>query len=141
MAFQADSLIPARFLILLANLIILILALWTRDGNVVASLPYEFEEEEYYFKDKELIVGLSLGIAFIGVEFIGFFSGISMFKPSIGLLSIFLHGLSCVLTSQWLIHSWQASSYWLIFGAFSILPAAVESINMICILTGAIKEL
>uniref|UniRef100_T1HE65 Transmembrane protein 107 n=1 Tax=Rhodnius prolixus TaxID=13249 RepID=T1HE65_RHOPR len=85
-AFSADTIVPARFLTLLANLIILILSLWSRESNVLASLPIEFEEDDYNSVHKELTIGLSVGIALIGIEFIGFFSGITMFKNSISLL-------------------------------------------------------
>uniref|UniRef100_A0A0A9YYQ3 Transmembrane protein 107 n=1 Tax=Lygus hesperus TaxID=30085 RepID=A0A0A9YYQ3_LYGHE len=139
-SFSPDSLVPARFLTLLANLIILILALWSRDGNVTASLPVGFEEDEYYSKDKEITVGLSLGITAIAIELLGFFSGISMFRTSISLFSIFLHGLACLATSQWLLQSWHSSTYWLIFMVCSLLPATIEAVTIVGSFIGSSKE-
>ncbi|KAL1137776.1 hypothetical protein AAG570_009472 [Ranatra chinensis] len=140
-AFSSDSLVPARFLILLANLIILILALWSRDGNVTVSLPFEFEEEEYRNVDQELTVALSLGIVLISTELIGFLSGLSMFKPSINLLSIFSHGFASFVLAQWLIHPWPLSTYWIIFGSCFVLPFITEIITIAKVLYGKIRDI
>ncbi|KAK9502099.1 hypothetical protein O3M35_012693 [Rhynocoris fuscipes] len=64
-----------------------------------------------------------------------------MFKNSISLMSIFLHGLACLSTTQWLLHSWQISSYWIIFLICIFIPATVETITIICSFVGPNKDL
>ncbi|KAK2510973.1 hypothetical protein Q9966_016768 [Columba livia] len=41
------SLVPARFLILTAHLVILVVLVWGREPHVLASLPLEFSAEEH----------------------------------------------------------------------------------------------
>lgn len=123
---NADSLIPTRFLVLLAHLSISIVILWSRDANVLACLPYDYKEDDYYAKDQQLMIGLILALALIGIELIGFLSGTSMFFPSVATLSIGCHFCACVLLSYLFMDSWDCTMYWWIFVFSSILPGIVE---------------
>lgn len=51
-----------------------------QDDNIKACLPYEHTADEYSAKDTELVVGLSLSIAFIVIEMMTFGTGLTMFS-------------------------------------------------------------
>ncbi|XP_075238060.1 transmembrane protein 107-like [Lycorma delicatula] len=124
----ADGLIPARFLTLLAHLTILIVTLWARDEIVVSCLPYDYNGNDYGIKITEMIIGLSLAIGFIGIELIGFMSGLSMFMPSASVFSIGCHSTASILLSYALFDEWDCSLYWWIFAMCSLPPGLFEII-------------
>uniref|UniRef100_A0A1B6CPB6 Transmembrane protein 107 n=1 Tax=Clastoptera arizonana TaxID=38151 RepID=A0A1B6CPB6_9HEMI len=121
-----NNLIPARFLILLSHLTISIIILWSRDGNVKACLPYDYENEEYTKRDFQLLIGLCLAIGFIGFELLAFISGISMFMPTVSILSIICHASASILLSKSLLDEWDCRIYWWIFTFCSIIPFILE---------------
>eukprot|EP00042_Codosiga_hollandica_P018746 m.55688 g.55688 ORF g.55688 m.55688 type:complete len:91 (-) comp48901_c0_seq2:135-407(-) len=73
-------LLPVRFLLILANTVLIILLLLDRKASVQACLPEVYTQSEYDTKDTALIVGLSLSLACITVELFSFFTGISTFN-------------------------------------------------------------
>ncbi|KAA8591638.1 hypothetical protein FQN60_017012 [Etheostoma spectabile] len=83
-----SSLVPARFLTITAHLVIVITIFWSRDNNVKACLPLDFTQEQYDDEDRKLVVALAVTLGLFAIELAGFFSGVSMFNCSQGLLCI-----------------------------------------------------
>ncbi|XP_077998404.1 transmembrane protein 107-like [Glandiceps talaboti] len=129
-----NSLLPARFLSMIAHLVIAITILWARDANVKACLPYTYTEGEYSARDTELIVGLSLTIAFLGIEIIGFMSGTSMFIHSQNMISIGAHASGAISLSFYLFEEWPCHIFWWIFGFCSAFPFLTEIVVLIGVL-------
>ncbi|XP_029360696.1 transmembrane protein 107 like isoform X4 [Echeneis naucrates] len=66
-----SSLVPARFLTIIAHLVIVITIFWSRENNVKASLPLEFTQEEYDYEDRSVLpafVEILLFIAVFGLK-------------------------------------------------------------------------
>ena len=131
---HASGLVPTRFLTLIAHLLLTITILISREENVKACLPFEYTENQYERKDVELSVGLSVAIGLLGIELLGFFSGISMFSPSVVLLSITAHASASVSLAYFCLDVWDCNLYWWIFGFCCVLPALAEMILMIGVL-------
>ncbi|XP_067144809.1 transmembrane protein 107-like [Centruroides vittatus] len=131
---QISGLVPARFLTIISHLVMLITILWARDENVKACLPWTYTEEEYNHKDNQLIVGLSLAILFVGIELIGFLSGITMFFPTQSLLSIVTHSSATIALAYFITDIWDCDLYWWIFGFCSALPVFSEILVLIGVL-------
>ncbi|XP_054288944.1 transmembrane protein 107-like [Macrosteles quadrilineatus] len=128
-----ESLIPARFLILLAHMTICLVTLSYMNGNIKTCLPEEYEESDYDTESFHFRLGLYLGLGLIAIEFLGFLSGTSMFLPSVATLSVGCHASACVLMSQSLLDDWSCHSYWWIFFFCSLIPGLVElavAVNM-----------
>ncbi|KAI4880593.1 hypothetical protein NFI96_012199 [Prochilodus magdalenae] len=87
-----SSLVPARFLTVIAHLVIVIAIFWSRENSVKACLPLDYTNEEYSLEDTRLVVGLSVTLGLFAVELAGFFSGVSMFNNNQGLLCILPSG-------------------------------------------------
>ncbi|KAE8747546.1 hypothetical protein FOCC_FOCC005707 [Frankliniella occidentalis] len=121
-----NRLVPTRFLTLIAHFTIAVIALWAKDENVKASLPVDHTVNDFNAKAYEMTVGLSLAIAFIGLELIGFLSGVSFFMPFISLISIAAHSSATVLLAHFLFDVWNCEVYWWIFTLCSALPATLE---------------
>ncbi|XP_041916818.1 transmembrane protein 107-like isoform X3 [Alosa pseudoharengus] len=121
-----SSLVPARFLTLIAHLVIVITIFWSRENNVRASLPLQFTKEEYDQEDTRLVIGLSVTLGLFFIELSGFFSGVSMFNSSQGLLSIGCHASASVALLFFLFEQWTCDIYWWIFAFCSVFPALVE---------------
>uniref|UniRef100_A0A3B3D700 Transmembrane protein 107 n=1 Tax=Oryzias melastigma TaxID=30732 RepID=A0A3B3D700_ORYME len=74
---------------------------------IIACLPLEFTQEQYDTEDRKLVVALSVTLGLFAVELAGFFSGVSMFNSSQGLLTTGAHARASV----------ACDIYWWIFAA------------------------
>uniref|UniRef100_A0A8C5RB50 Transmembrane protein 107 n=1 Tax=Laticauda laticaudata TaxID=8630 RepID=A0A8C5RB50_LATLA len=121
-----SGLVPSRFLVLTAHLVIVITIFWSRENNVRASLPLQCTPEEYARRDTEMVVALSVTLGLFVVELAGFLSGVSMFNNVQSLLSTLAHASAGVTLLFFLFEQWDGSLYWWIFAFCSALPAVVE---------------
>ncbi|XP_077454844.1 transmembrane protein 107-like isoform X2 [Stigmatopora argus] len=121
-----SSLVPARFLTIVAHLLIVIIIFQTREYNVEACLPLEFTQEQYNSEDIKLVIALSVTLVLFAIELAGFFSGVSMFNTNQGLLSLTVHCGASVSLSHFVFEKWECWTYWIIFAPCSVLPAVME---------------
>ncbi|XP_051922194.1 transmembrane protein 107 like isoform X2 [Hippocampus zosterae] len=128
-----SSLVPARFLTIIAHLVIVITIFWTREYNVKACLPLEFTQEQYNSEDLKLVVALSITLGLFAIELAGFFSGVSMFNGSQGLLSTGAHASGSVALVFFLFEQWDCAVYWWILAFCSVLPALMEILLLIAV--------
>ncbi|XP_069502567.1 transmembrane protein 107 isoform X2 [Ambystoma mexicanum] len=128
-----SSLVPSRFLTLLAHLVIVITIFWSRENNVLACLPVTYTPEQFTSKDTELIVALSITLGLFVVELAGFLSGVSMFNNTQSLISLVAHSSASVCLSFFVFEKWECFTYWYIFGFCSVLPAFIEVILFIAV--------
>uniref|UniRef100_UPI00358E0473 transmembrane protein 107-like n=1 Tax=Myxine glutinosa TaxID=7769 RepID=UPI00358E0473 len=122
----ADSVIPGRFLTAISHLAILVVILWSKEDNVLASLPLEHKQEEFHRVDSQLTVGLWLSMALLSIELLGFFIGASMFHMSQSLLSLCAHTCASISLSLFVTRSWDSCTFWFIFAFCSAFPATTE---------------
>ena len=116
---------------MIAHLILCISVLLSRDANVKACLPFDYSDDDYSRKDTELAAGLSVAIALLFIEYLGFLSGLTMFSSSVALLSIMTHATASVAMGYFALDVWDCNLYWWIFAFCSALPALVEIFVMI----------
>lgn len=120
------GLVVSRFLSLLAHFVVTVIIFLSKDANVKACLPLQYTESEFSTKDMELIVGLSLSLVFLGVEFGGFIGGCSMFNGSASMLSIAAHSSAAISLSIFVIEEWDCDKFWYVFGFCSAFPVVIE---------------
>ncbi|XP_044856045.1 transmembrane protein 107 isoform X2 [Mauremys mutica] len=121
-----SGLVPARFLTLTAHLVIVITIFWSRDKNVLASLPLQYSPQQYQRQDLELVVALAVTLGLFAVELAGFLAGVSMFNKTQSLLSLAAHCSASVSLSFFVVERWESATYWYILAFCSALPAAFE---------------
>ncbi|KAK3737163.1 hypothetical protein RRG08_016467 [Elysia crispata] len=131
---QSTGLVPARFLTIIAHLVLVIVIFWTREENIRACLPEDYTSSEYDDKDLEMLIGLSITLAFFLVELIGFMGGITMFMNFQGLISTVAHSAAAITLSYFLFDQWPCEWYWYVFGFCSAFPAIMELIYIIGIM-------
>ncbi|CAH1776241.1 unnamed protein product [Owenia fusiformis] len=129
-----SGLVPARFLTLTAHLILVIVILWSREENVKSCLPLTYTQDEYTFKDNQLIIGLSVALGLFVLELVGFFGGFSTFMPSQAMISTAAHASGAVAMSFFIFDLWECDTYWWIFGFCSAFPALTEIIVLLGVL-------
>uniref|UniRef100_A0A674MXZ7 Transmembrane protein 107 n=1 Tax=Takifugu rubripes TaxID=31033 RepID=A0A674MXZ7_TAKRU len=110
-----NSLVPARFLTITAHLVIVITIFWSRENNVKACLPLDFTQEQYDSEDKKLVTALAITIGMFVIELAGFFTGVSMFNCTQGLLSLAVHCSASVSLSFFVFEKWECWTYWVVF--------------------------
>ncbi|XP_052081866.1 transmembrane protein 107-like isoform X1 [Mytilus californianus] len=130
---RISGLVPARFLTIVAHLVIVIVLFWSKEENIKQCLPSSYTQSEYDEKDTQMIIGLSVALGLFGIELIGFIGGISMFLPMQSMLSIAAHSGAAVALSYFIFRSWPCYRYWYIFSFSSALPAFTEICVMILI--------
>lgn len=128
---QVAGLVPARFLTIIAHLIIVIVIFWSREENVLMCLPERYTDSEKDEKDTQMIIALSVTLGLFLFELIGFMGGITMFLPFQSLLSTVAHTGAAVALSYFLFDSWPCDWYWWIFGFCSAFPAFTEILTII----------
>uniref|UniRef100_A0A8K9X1G5 Transmembrane protein 107 n=1 Tax=Oncorhynchus mykiss TaxID=8022 RepID=A0A8K9X1G5_ONCMY len=89
-----SSLVPARFLTLTAHLVIVILV------TVIVLIG------------PQLVVALPVTMGLFAIELAGFFSGVSMFNCTQGLLSTAAHASASVALLFFLFEQWACEIYW-----------------------------
>uniref|UniRef100_A0A8C7M6P0 Transmembrane protein 107 n=1 Tax=Oncorhynchus mykiss TaxID=8022 RepID=A0A8C7M6P0_ONCMY len=110
-----SSLVPARFLTLTAHLVIVILV------TVIVLIG------------PQLVVALPVTMGLFAIELAGFFSGVSMFNCTQGLLSLAVHCSASISLSFFVFQRWECWTYWVIFAFCSVLPAFVEILLFIAV--------
>lgn len=128
---RISGLVPARFLTIIAHLVIVIILFWSKDENIKQCLPSTYTQSQYDQKDTEMIIGLSVALGLFGIELIGFIGGISMFLPMQSMLSCAAHASGAVALVYYLFQYWPCYYYWYIFGFCSAFPGFMELLTML----------
>ncbi|KAK6176195.1 hypothetical protein SNE40_014524 [Patella caerulea] len=131
---KISGLVPARFLTIIAHLVIVIVIFWSKGENILMCLPEDYSSDEYSLKDMQLTIGLSVTLGLFFLELLGFIGGITMFMPFQSLLSTCAHSSAAVVLSYFLFDAWPCDWYWYVFGFCSAFPAVTELITIIGVL-------
>jgi len=126
------ALIPARFLTLTAHAVLLITLLWSRQTSVDVCVSSSLSSSTSATSGTDtVVVALSLGLASAAIEFLGFFSGVTTFFPTVSLLSFVAHSSASIGLSLVVYEDLPCSSLWIILAFCSLLPAFVEIIVVV----------
>uniref|UniRef100_A0A3B3D773 Transmembrane protein 107 n=1 Tax=Oryzias melastigma TaxID=30732 RepID=A0A3B3D773_ORYME len=89
---------------------------------IIACLPLEFTQEQYDTEDRKLVVALSVTLGLFAVELAGFFSGVSMFNSSQGLLTTGAHARASVACDiyWWIFAGYVLSAFLLFIAVFGL---------------------
>ena len=106
MLSTADTLVPARFLVMTSHFMATIMVAWTMDGNIRAAMPLgDLTHYELYQVSLWLAIGLSW-FCFL-TESIGLFSGITLFNRGSNSLLVALHTAATVSLSLFIMNGWN----------------------------------
>eukprot|EP00048_Salpingoeca_helianthica_P018166 m.241092 g.241092 ORF g.241092 m.241092 type:complete len:141 (-) comp23970_c0_seq1:24-446(-) len=122
------SLLPARFMLLVAHFIMAVSIFWSRERNLDNCLAARASSSDRTTKENEMIAALSLMMVAFAVELVGFLSGASMFSGAASILSIALHASGAISLAFFVLESMPCSSLWYIFGFCSAPLMLVEAL-------------
>ncbi len=146
-----SSLIPARFLAMIGQLISASLVLGSKDDNIRSSLASSYTSSDYDSKNSEITAAVWLTIVFVGIEIMTTFAGHTLFFPAINTFrtsqqrirtlpsrsrsrkrarqpaDIFAHFLGTMFTCWFILDAWHVSSFWYIWIFFCLAPFLVET--------------
>lgn len=125
-AATPQRLLPLRLVTKVAHLVATLVVLYDLDGLTGAALGKGSGDELRASRRKlESLAWAAVG-CFI-LEFIGLFSGMSMFFPTVNSFNVLLHFVGIVLTALFVTNdSWGVGSYTSIFVFCHALPALLE---------------
>jgi len=124
------QIIPVRFLCMVGHFVSIIMIYYTKSNNLNISQT-ALDNSSYSSHDSSITAALWLSIICFIVEFVGFFSGITLFSLRISAFSIVLHFAGGTLCSCFIIDTWDYATIWYIWVFFSLLPAIIEGLAMI----------
>ena len=82
-----------------------------------------------YSTELTSLEGMALtSIFFFCVEFLGMFTGVSLFMPSANVFYIFAHFFGALFTGLFVTLQWDLQAYPWMFTLFSFFPAFTESV-------------
>ncbi|XP_046917260.2 transmembrane protein 107 [Dermatophagoides farinae] len=123
--------ISLRFISLVAHLVLVILFISNRDYNVRLCLSWNHSDKEYWSKDYELVVGLSLSIVLLILELLSFITGITMIHAKQTLFSFCIHTFGTITLTSFIMDGWECQLFWWLFTITIFVPFLTESIIMI----------
>ncbi|KAI8916892.1 transmembrane protein [Entophlyctis helioformis] len=121
----ADTMVPARFLVTTSHFMATIMAYMTRDGNIKTALPIN-STVDYTAFSQSLTAAIAFSWILFVADFVGLFSGITMFSTRTNALHIAAHAAGTITLSFYISEGWHYLSYWYIFTFCSLLPGLVE---------------
>uniref|UniRef100_A0A672S7C2 Transmembrane protein 107 n=1 Tax=Sinocyclocheilus grahami TaxID=75366 RepID=A0A672S7C2_SINGR len=129
-----NSQVPARFLTLVAHLVIVIIIFWSRENSVRACLPLDYTNEEYRLEDTRYDAEVT-PLLFLK-DILGFL--MTTESQDLGLTShpkdaIGCHASGSVALLFFLFEQWTCSIYWWIFGFCSVIPALYEMVLFVVV--------
>ena len=126
--------IPTKFLLICAQIILLVVAIGDVHYHVVKELDHDANDSLKYDSARKTTMGLlSSWMALCFFEFLMMVLGISV--PHIfaqyNLVQILLHFLGCIFTIWYILDTWVNSDLWAMWTFFCLVPIFFESVIIV----------
>merc|ERR1711959_130214 len=128
-----DTLVPTRFILLVAQMIVTIMTMFTKDQNVYASLDSTYSQTDFDDKDSQITTMLAISIVCLAVMLGGLVSGITMFAHVLNVFHILIHFFGTCLMAWATIENWAIDPLWAVSACCCFFPAMVETVAIFSI--------
>eukprot|EP00697_Spironema_sp_BW2_P004204 gnl/Spiro4/1569_TR829_c0_g2_i1.p1 gnl/Spiro4/1569_TR829_c0_g2~~gnl/Spiro4/1569_TR829_c0_g2_i1.p1 ORF type:complete len:139 (-),score=15.31 gnl/Spiro4/1569_TR829_c0_g2_i1:124-540(-) len=128
----ASALVPGRFYMTIGHFIAILMLFQSKSDNIAISVGTS-SGSDFDSANIALSGALAASLAFIGVELIGLFGGLTLFIAPVCSIEIVLHFAGTVAISLMILDTWVYSAYWPIFAICSVLPFFVEIVTVVCL--------
>eukprot|EP00243_Klebsormidium_subtile_P003026 TRINITY_DN16162_c0_g1_i1.p1 TRINITY_DN16162_c0_g1~~TRINITY_DN16162_c0_g1_i1.p1 ORF type:complete len:172 (-),score=21.20 TRINITY_DN16162_c0_g1_i1:181-696(-) len=118
--------LPARFVTTAAHLVCSLTVFYDADNIVLQALDINATEPQVHKHRTELLALSAISMVCFVAEFLGTFSGVSLFLPKINGLYIWLHFVGAVLLSFFVSQHWELTWFVYIVVFCNIVPTLVE---------------
>ncbi|KAI8900945.1 transmembrane protein [Globomyces pollinis-pini] len=124
-----NTLLPTRFLLTISHILFVIMVSFTKDANVLASIPLG---DLSNFQAVNSSIQAALGLTWIGffIEMVGIFYGLSIFQKRLNTLYILAHASASICLSMFVSDIWVVGCYWYIFFFCSVIPILVDLVML-----------
>eukprot|EP00330_Aristerostoma_sp_ATCC50986_P010960 CAMPEP_0114591440 /NCGR_PEP_ID=MMETSP0125-20121206/13481_1 /TAXON_ID=485358 ORGANISM="Aristerostoma sp., Strain ATCC 50986" /NCGR_SAMPLE_ID=MMETSP0125 /ASSEMBLY_ACC=CAM_ASM_000245 /LENGTH=143 /DNA_ID=CAMNT_0001789515 /DNA_START=39 /DNA_END=470 /DNA_ORIENTATION=- len=124
----SDVLIPSKFIFLFTHLLVSIVILNARQGNIFAAVGSNVtvDSDEYTNADDGLLAAGVITIILVVIEMIILFNGITLFYDRLNLFSSVFHGLGTILYAWYNLEQWHWYVIWYLWAIFSLIPGIFE---------------
>mmetsp|Transcript_4114 Transcript_4114/g.5714 ORF Transcript_4114/g.5714 Transcript_4114/m.5714 type:complete len:152 (-) Transcript_4114:150-605(-) len=122
-------LLTFRFWAILMHFIITICIFYTKISILQVGIEISTETQqnrEYEAANTRLITAWGISLVCFFVEFLGAYSGLTIFHNGLNLSYIVLHSCGTVMTLWQILEAWTTDAYLYIFAFCSLLPACME---------------
>ena len=92
--------------------------------NIVVSLPANYAESAFNANSLSLSVALVFNLICLGISYVGFLGGFSMFLPFVNVIVIISHTVGCIFTCVFIMEAWHFLAFWYI-SLFFAMPVAI----------------
>jgi hypothetical protein len=123
---REDILVPARFLLTIGHLVVVLLAASSQPPNVAAGLPGSATPAQRAALAASLQAALGISIVALAVQLFGLLFGFTLMNARLNTVHCLFNFVGGVLTAWYIIDMWTAQSYWAICVIFAMLPGAAE---------------
>ncbi len=124
-----DYIVPARFVVTLGHLLVIVMAFWTLLDNVETTIGItatlnDADLVESTTSAAQVTLWICLGLTCC--DLLGLVSGITMFLGGVNVAHIMLHFLGSLYMSWFIMYQWNTATLWYIWGPFNLLPFLIE---------------
>ncbi|CAH8648403.1 unnamed protein product [Dicrocoelium dendriticum] len=131
MGQRTHALVPTRFLVIMAHLVLCGTLLLDKKSDIIdRSLPKRFSADDARRVYHQCLTAFILSVIFLLLELFGFLSGATMFMGTYNLVSVLFHFSGVVATSYFIVERWNIFSYWYIFVGSICIPFVLEIVNI-----------
>ena len=129
---SAAVLVPSKFIILITHLLVCLVIMQTKEGNIYASLPNNIDPlaAKFVVLDQQIQTATILTLLFIVIEIFILFMGWTMFYDKINILQCIIHGIGAILYNWFILEEWNYAILWLLWGIFSLFPLVLELLTI-----------
>jgi len=124
--------LPARFVATTAHLIATLTVFF--DADNITKRALKSDQSDFSDERDSLLFYVWFSIVCFGIEYIGLFSGVSMFLPTVSVMYIAAHSVGTVLVGLFSTEVWDLDYFSWFFGFFSLIPAATEALMAFLVL-------
>ncbi|CAG9335417.1 unnamed protein product [Blepharisma stoltei] len=123
-----ESIMPAKFLAVICQVVMNITILYTHKQNVYSSFDYPISDSDSDFEeaDRSLLACAVISLLLLGVEILVLFSGLSLFYDHANIVEIVLHCLGVIITCWFILDDWRYSGLWGIWAFTVLIPFIIE---------------
>ena len=120
-----DQIIPARFLLTLGHFIAVLLVHYTKDHHIYAVYddPSSTEKNDAVF---QLEAALNVAVVCFVFDFLGMFTGASIFLHKVNFLQILIHFIGGILVCTFVQDAWGFHYLWPLVIIFNVSSALIE---------------
>eukprot|EP00656_Telonema_subtile_P048598 TRINITY_DN5831_c0_g1_i1.p1 TRINITY_DN5831_c0_g1~~TRINITY_DN5831_c0_g1_i1.p1 ORF type:complete len:151 (-),score=34.91 TRINITY_DN5831_c0_g1_i1:403-855(-) len=131
-----ETLVPTRFMLLVAEMIVTIMTFYTKEQNVLASVGSTYSQSEFDDYDSQATILLAIAVCCQTVLLGGLVTGTTMFSHRLNVFHISLSFAATCFLAWATVENWNVDALWSVVSTLCFFPAVVEAFNILSVCCG-----